>query len=155
MSHHHWDHSGGIRAALAAGLPIVAHQRNAAFVREVARARKTLVPDALSRRPRAPMIRTVDDSLVIGTGDQRVVLYLLPNNHAEGMLAAWHPASRLLFVVDVLSPGGNLPRVGSQEVLTMVQRHRLNVDRLVGGHGGVAPWEDVVRAATAKNPQRI
>ena len=89
----------------------------------------------------------MNDSLTIGSGAERVVLYHLPNTHAEGMLVAWHPASRLLFIVDVLSPGGNLPRIGSQEVAAMVRRLGLDVDRIVGGHGGLAPWADVARAA--------
>lgn len=147
MSHHHWDHSGGVREALASGLPIAVHRRNGDFVREIAQARKTVAPDALSRRPRAPVIRLVSDSLTVGTGDNRLVLYHFPNSHAEGMLAAYLPGTRLLFVVDVLSPGANLPVAGSQEVVAFVRARGITVDRVVGGHGGIVAWADVERAA--------
>ena len=64
MSHHHWDHSAGIRTVLAAGLPVVAHQRNVAFVRGIGSAPKTIAPDALSRKA-AAAAPPVSDSLVL------------------------------------------------------------------------------------------
>jgi glyoxylase-like metal-dependent hydrolase (beta-lactamase superfamily II) len=107
-THHHWDHSGGLREYMAAGIPVVTHARNVEFVRGIAAARKTVAPDELSRRPRAPVITAVRDSLAIGTGDARVVLYPLPTSHAEGLLVAFLPSHRLLFTSDVLTPGANL-----------------------------------------------
>jgi len=146
-THHHWDHSGGVRAALAAGHRIVTHQRNVAFVRGVASARKTVAPDALSRRPVAPVVTAVTDSLIIGAGDRRVVLYNLPSTHVEGILAAYVPGARVLFASDVLTPGPTLAPLGSAELLAMVRARGLAVDRFAGGHGTVVPWADVERAA--------
>jgi glyoxylase-like metal-dependent hydrolase (beta-lactamase superfamily II) len=103
-THHHWDHAGGVRSAMAAGLRVGTHRRNVAFVRGVAAARKTVQPDALSRRQTLPSIVGISDSLIVGTGDRRVVLYELPTSHVEGMLAAYVPSARLLFASDVLSP---------------------------------------------------
>lgn len=147
MTHHHWDHSGGIRTAMAAGHPLVVHARNLAFARGVAAARKTIAPDALSRTGRAPAVRGVSDSLAVG----RVVLYTLPSAHAEGILAAYVPAARLLFVSDVLSPpaqAGQAPaQAGSAELVALARARGLAVDRVVGGHGGIAAWTDVQRAA--------
>ena len=146
-THHHWDHAGGVRAALAAGLPVVTHARNVEFLREIGSATKTVAPDALSRAPRAPVVRAVTDSLVIGTGDQRVVVYALPTAHAEGMLVAYVPAARLLFTSDVLTPGPTLAAAGSRELVAFARAWGLAVARVVGGHGGVAEWAEVERAA--------
>jgi len=54
-THHHWDHSSGLRTVLAANVPVVTHARNVSFVRSIGSARKTVRPDAISRsgRPRA------------------------------------------------------------------------------------------------------
>jgi glyoxylase-like metal-dependent hydrolase (beta-lactamase superfamily II) len=152
-THHHWDHSGGLRAALAAGVPVITHARNAAFVRGIAAARKTVKPDELDRRlgparVRPPAITAVEDSMVLGTGDQRVVIYRLPTAHVAGMLAAYLPAARLMFVSDVLSPGPTLAPVGSAEVVALARARGITVDRVAGGHGGVANWADVERAAS-------
>ncbi|MFN2399465.1 MAG: MBL fold metallo-hydrolase, partial [Gemmatimonadaceae bacterium] len=144
-THHHWDHSGGLRAYMAAGIPVVTHQRNAAFARRIAAARKTIQPDALSRSPRVPSIQQVSDSVIIGAGESRVVIYRIPTAHVEGMLGAYVPAARLLFVSDVLTPGPTLAPAGSAEVVAAVRALGVTVDRVAGGHGGVANWADIIQ----------
>jgi glyoxylase-like metal-dependent hydrolase (beta-lactamase superfamily II) len=147
-THHHWDHAGGVRAALAAGLPVVTHAGNAEFLREIGTAKKTVAPDALSRAPRPPVVRAVTDSLVIGTGDQRIVVYAFPTTHAQGMLVAWVPAAGLVFTSDVLTPGPTLAAPGSRELVAFARARGLAISRVVGGHGGVAEWAEVERAAS-------
>jgi len=152
-THHHWDHSGGLRAVLSAGVPVVTYARNAAFVRGIAAARKTVSPDALARRVGAarmpvPTITGVADSIVLGSGDGRIVVYRLPTAHVEGMLAVYVPAARVLFVSDVLSPGPTLAPAGSAELVAFARARGLTVERVAGGHGGVAAWADVEKAAT-------
>jgi hypothetical protein len=63
------------------------------------------------------------------------------------MLAAYVPAARLLFQSDVLTPGANLAAAGSAEITAMARARGLAVERVVGGHGGIANWPDVERAA--------
>jgi glyoxylase-like metal-dependent hydrolase (beta-lactamase superfamily II) len=146
MTHHHWDHSGGIRAYINRTIPVAAHARNAGFVHDIATARKTVAPDGLARG-RIPSVLTVTDSLVLGSGEKKVVLYALPSTHAEGMLAAWVPSARLLFTSDVLSPGPTLAAPGSRELVALVRQRGLAVDRFAGGHGGVADWAEIEAAA--------
>lgn len=147
-THHHWDHSGGLRAVMAAGLPILTARGNVEFVRAIGSARKTVAPDALSRPMRAGLtVRAVDDTMTIGSGDSRVVIYRLPTTHVEGMLAVYLPAARLLFQSDVLTPAATLPQVGAAEVAALARTRGIAVERVVGGHGGIAPWPDVERAA--------
>jgi glyoxylase-like metal-dependent hydrolase (beta-lactamase superfamily II) len=147
-THHHWDHAGGLRAVMAAGLPILTHRQNVEFVRGIGNARKTVAPDALSRPMRAGLtVRAVDDTVTIGSGDSRVVVVRLPTTHVAGMLAAYVPAARLLFQSDVLTPGPTLAPAGSAEIAAMARARGLAVERVVGGHGGIASWPDVERAA--------
>jgi len=146
-THHHWDHSGGLRAAMAAGLPVVTHFRNDGFVRRVASARKTIAPDELSRRRRIPEIRLVRDSMTIGSGDSRVMVYALPTIHSADMLAVWVPSAGVLFTSDVLNPGATLAPAGSRELVAFAQSRGLAPQRYAGGHGAVQDWAAVVRAA--------
>jgi glyoxylase-like metal-dependent hydrolase (beta-lactamase superfamily II) len=150
-THHHWDHAGGLRTVMAAGIPVVTHARNASFVRSIAAARKTVRPDAISRRPAArtarPSITTVEDTLVVGTGDGRLVLYRLPSAHVEGFLAAYVPAAKILFQSDVVNAAPAPPAAGSAELVKFVKARGIAVDRVAGGHGVVLPWADVERAA--------
>jgi glyoxylase-like metal-dependent hydrolase (beta-lactamase superfamily II) len=152
-THHHWDHSGGLRAVLSAGVPVITHARNATFVRAIAAAPKTVRPDVLSRRlgparPPRPAISSVEDSLIVGTGDGRVVTYRLPTAHAEGMLAIYVPSAGILFQSDVVSANPTPSAGGSAELVRFVRARGLAVERVAGGHGQVVPWADVERAAT-------
>ncbi len=151
-THHHWDHSGGLRAVLAAGVPVVTQARNVSFVRSIATARKTIRPDVLSRRlgparPPLPAISAVEDSLVMGRGDGQVIAYRLPTAHAEGMLAVYVPSARILFQSDVVNAAPTPPAAGSAELVRFVKARGIVVERVAGGHGLVLPWADVERAA--------
>jgi glyoxylase-like metal-dependent hydrolase (beta-lactamase superfamily II) len=146
-THHHWDHSGGVREYLARGIPVVTHRRNVDFLRGITTARKSVAPDALSRGGRAGTVRAATDAMSIGDGDARVVLLELPNTHAEGMLAAYVPAIRALFVADVIQPGPTMSPVGSREVMAMVKASGITVDRVIGAHAGMVTWADVTAAA--------
>jgi glyoxylase-like metal-dependent hydrolase (beta-lactamase superfamily II) len=149
LTHHHHDHSGGIRAYMARGIRVFAHQRNRGFLQEVARAPKSVSPDRLTRGAPMPMITSVRDSLAVGTGAGRVVLYPLPSAHAQGILAAWVPSAGVVFTSDVLSPQANqpLPKAGSAEMVTFAQSVGISPTRFVGGHGVPAEWSAVEGAA--------
>jgi len=149
-THHHWDHSGGIREYLTHVAEVVAHPRNVEFVRGIGAARKTVAPDALSRGGRMATVRAANNQAVLGSGDTAVQLLELPTVHAQGMLAAYVPSLRILFVSDVLSPGPTLAPLGSREVVAMVRARGITVDRVVGGHGGISAWADVERASAAR-----
>jgi glyoxylase-like metal-dependent hydrolase (beta-lactamase superfamily II) len=148
-THHHYDHSGGLREYMAQGVQVIADERNVAFVQGIAAAKKTIAPDALSRGGRAPPVRAVTDTLVLGTGASQVVLYPLPTTHVEGMLAAWVPAAGIVFTSDVLSPAANqpLPKPGSVELVRFARTGGLAPKQFVGGHGVVVDWSAVEAAA--------
>jgi glyoxylase-like metal-dependent hydrolase (beta-lactamase superfamily II) len=149
-THHHWDHAGGLRTVLAAGVPIVTHARNVSFVRSIGTARKTIRPDALSRsgHPSESRITSVEDSLVVGSGATHVLVYRLPSAHVEGLLAVYVPEAKILFQSDVVNAAPTPPAAGSAELITFVKARGIAVERVAGGHGLVLPWADVERAAT-------
>ena len=151
-THHHWDHSSGLRVALAAGIPILTHQRNESFVRGIAAAKKTVSPDAQSRAPKAPTVRTMGDSTIIGSGAGQILLLRIPTVHVEGLLAAYVPSAKVLFTSDALNPGQTLAPAGSAELVTFAKAHGLAVERYAGGHGQAVAWADVERAAATPTP---
>jgi glyoxylase-like metal-dependent hydrolase (beta-lactamase superfamily II) len=148
-THHHWDHSGGLRAYMARGIPVVAHPRNLAFVHAVGSARKTVARDAISRGRPAPAPRSSGDSLSIGTGESRVVLLPIASDHVEGILAAWVPSAGIVFTSDILSPQPNqaLPAAGSRELVAFAKGRGINPSKYVGGHGVIVDWSAVEAAS--------
>ena len=74
-THSHADHSGGIRAAVAEGIPIITHEANKKYYEEqIFRNPHTLNPDRLQRSPRTPVIEYVKDKRVLSDGGTPVSL---------------------------------------------------------------------------------
>ena len=60
VSHHHFDHSGGIRVAVAEGLTIVTHRANEAFFRDLLSRKHTIVPDELQHALGSAPLHRID-----------------------------------------------------------------------------------------------
>ena len=154
ITHHHDDHGGGLRPYVAEGVTIVTTPNNRAFVEQVARARHTLAPDALSRAPRAPTVETFTGSRRFTDGETAVELIDIgPNSHVDGLVLAWLPKARLVFQGDLLIlPSKGEPEPANTlttEFLRLVESRRLDVETIAGVHGRVGTIADL-RAAVAK-----
>ena len=147
-SHHHFDHSGGIRAAVAEGLTVITHQGNASFIEEIVKRPHTRVPDALSRNPRPLKMETVGDEKVITDGKMTLHLYPAPGDHSETMLMAYLPRERALIVIDVYEPGEAVNMFAGRFLEDVEKRH-LRVERIVPLHGKIVPYSQLVKDATA------
>ena len=105
-THHHFDHSGGVRAAVSEGLTLVTHKGNAAFYQSAATRAHTIAPDALAKNAKPLKLETVDDQLELKDATRTLVLYpLAGNGHSDTMLMAYLPREKLLVEVDLFSPG--------------------------------------------------
>src|SRR4029450_2570647 len=103
-SHHHFDHSGGIRAAVAEGLTVVTHQGNAAFIEEVVKRPHTRVPAPRSKNPKPLKSEPVADEKVIPDGTMMLNLSPAPSEHSQSMLMGSLPRERALIVIDLYEP---------------------------------------------------
>ena len=74
-THHHFDHSGGLRAVVAEGIPIITNEQNKAFYEQAWKNPHTLEPDKLSKNPKKATFITVKDKYVITDGSQTLDLY--------------------------------------------------------------------------------
>lgn len=145
-THHHFDHSAGVRAAMAEGLGIVTHAGNVAFFEEMARRPHTLQPDALSVSGASVSIEGVSDVTTISDGAMTVTLYPLSSSHSETMLIAYFPGQRMVSQADQYTPG-NPVLMYAASFLAELNRLGLDVERIVPLHGDVAPYSQLVREA--------
>jgi glyoxylase-like metal-dependent hydrolase (beta-lactamase superfamily II) len=169
-THHHWDHLGGIRAAVAAGATIVADAKDRNFYQRVVLApqSRSLSPDRLSQFPFATTgpgtneFQGFTDRTTIGDATRQIELYHVEGlNHADDMLIAYLPQSKILVNADLYSPpaaGGNLPNVNENAVALFrnVQRLKLDVAQHVPIHGNPGPQADfdrIVGPVAAKAPR--
>jgi glyoxylase-like metal-dependent hydrolase (beta-lactamase superfamily II) len=150
-SHHHFDHSGGIRAAISEGLTVITHEGNVALFKEMAARPHTVVPDALQKNPKPPSIEGVSGERVLSDGTMTVNLYPVSGPHSETMLMAYFPRERLLVEADVYNPGGAVQMFAGQ-FLEQVKQRNLRIDRIVPLHAKVGTYAQFVKEATAPPP---
>lgn len=151
-SHHHFDHSAGIRAAVSEGLEVITHSGNRAFFEDAVARAHTIAPDALARNPQPLEIDIVDEEKVIEDPTMTVVLYPVTGNpHSDTMLMAYLPRERILIEVDAFTPGAQVQPY-AQNLLENVQTRKLRVDRIVPLHGAIAPFSDLVKTVAPTAP---
>ena len=152
VSHHHFDHSGGLRVAVAEGLTILTQRGNEAFFKDLLARKHTIVPDELQNNPKDAKFEFVDDSLTLKdpTPDgMEVQLYHLLDNPREGTnLFAYVPRERILVQADLYDNTWNQHPWGDNVIANLQQRH-LKVDRDVPVHGAVEPFDQMVKTIKA------
>lgn len=151
-SHHHFDHSGGIRAAISEGLAVITHKANAAFFDEAAKRPHTIAPDALAKNPKPLKVETVDDLLVLKDASMTMEVYHIAGNpHGDALLMAYFPKERVLVEADAYSPPGAYQPYAAN-LLENIQKRKLRVDRIVPLHGPIVPYADFLKSVAAQPP---
>lgn len=148
VTHFHADHSGGIRAYAAKGATIVAQESIVPFLETVLNAPHTIRPDTLEQSGVTPMVEGVgNEPMELSDGSRTVQILSLPNNHAAGMVMAYLPEERITFVSDLYSPGTPVDanNANARAFYDAVVEAGLDVDTVVGGHGGTGPFQDLAR----------
>lgn len=151
FSHHHDDHGGGLRPYITEGVTIVTTPANERFVRDVARARHTIRPDALSAAPKAPIIEIMRGKRTFTDGDLTMELIDVgPTSHVDEMLVAWFPKEKLLFQGDmlILPDRGEPGRANAltRDLSAAIARLGLDVQTIAGVHGPVGTIGDLRKA---------
>jgi hypothetical protein len=150
VSHHHFDHSGGIRVAVAEGLTVIAHKDAIPFFKDLLARKHTIVPDELAKNPKEAKFEPVDDSLTLKDKSMEVQLYHLKDNPREGTnLFAYVPKEKLLVQADLYDSTWQFHHWG-ENVITNIERIRkLKVDRQIPVHGAIEPYAVMVKKMRA------
>jgi glyoxylase-like metal-dependent hydrolase (beta-lactamase superfamily II) len=152
-THHHFDHLGGLRYAVAEGATIITQAGTRRFYEEVLERPHTVKPDRLAQSPRKAVIETVDDTRVLTDGSRELVIHRLQGfSHCDTMLMAYLPAERILIETDAYNPPpADAPPAPAVSPLFVtlhdnIQRLKLDVDQIAPLHGRLVTMNDL-RAA--------
>ena len=155
-THHHFDHSGGIRAAVAEGMTIVTHEANKPLYEEIVGRKHSIVEDALAKSPKPLQIETVKDKHVLMDATRTVEIYHIAGNpHADTLLMVYFPAERILVQGDMFSPPApNAPPPPGfpfvPNTMENITKAKLRVDTLLPIHGRKVPFADMRAAGAAE-----
>ena len=149
-SHHHFDHSGGLRAFAAEGVTVVTHDSSRAFLEQALGAPATVQPDRMAKSGRKPVVEGVRDKRVMTDGTRTVeILHIAGNAHCEGLLMVYLPKEKLLSEADVFTPppAGTAPAMPPSPFTVSfadnLKQLNLAVDRLLPLHGRLVPIADL------------
>jgi hypothetical protein len=142
-----WPHTGGVRTAVADGLPVFILDLNRPLLDRLVSGHHALDPDALEKTAKTPKWTIVSAKREVGSGANRMELYPLRGASTERQYMVFFPEHHLLYASDTLAlnDDGSLydPELMS-EVAQAVAREKLTVEKVFAMHQGPVEWEKVV-----------
>jgi hypothetical protein len=150
VSHHHFDHSGGLRSAVAEGLTVITYRGNVDLFKELIARKHSLVPDALEKSPKPLKVEAVDDELILKDNAMEVRLYHLKENPREGTnLFAYVPRDRMIVQADMYDSGWLRHPWGDNFSYNAGLR-KLNIAMDVPVHGEIQTYAEVLKTIASK-----
>jgi glyoxylase-like metal-dependent hydrolase (beta-lactamase superfamily II) len=154
VTHHHYDHTGGVRGLAAAGATILVEKGHEAELRMIVETAHTNPPDALEnakKSGKAGGLEIFQGKKVLSDGKQTLELYAITGNpHVDPKVIAYVPSARALFQSDIWFPGLGVPAgPDAVHLLQSIEALKLPVATHVGGHGAVGPHAELVKAVAA------
>ncbi len=142
LSHHHHDHSGGIRAYAAIGAKLIVAAGDHDFIAECLNRPHTISPDTLASKMIRPTIQIVDNEC-LSLGDGKIQVHRISSPHSAENLVVYVASVKLLFNADLFNPGLVRPEdipppwwlTYSRDFRKQVEALNLDIEVLLGAHG--------------------
>jgi glyoxylase-like metal-dependent hydrolase (beta-lactamase superfamily II) len=150
LTHHHMDHTGGMRAVAAEGATVIVPSPDKAYFENVIKAAHTLEPDAQQKAMKPANVQEVKDTLSLKDDTVEINLYNIANPHVDGMLIVHVVKDNVVWVTDLVSPRGPVGRnPGTVAVGNALRAHNISGATIAGGHGTTAKQSDIATALAA------
>jgi glyoxylase-like metal-dependent hydrolase (beta-lactamase superfamily II) len=157
-SHHHFDHSGGLRTAVADGITLVTSELARPYFERILANPNRINPDAMQRSGKKAVISAVSGKRTFTDGERVVEVYYIEGSlHAQGFMMVYLPQEKILIEADAFTPGvANAPPPAKPNEVIMnlvqnIERLNLQVERILPLHGRMVPASDMYTAAGQKS----
>jgi glyoxylase-like metal-dependent hydrolase (beta-lactamase superfamily II) len=141
-THHHFDHSGGLRAFVAEGATVVTHEINKPYYEKTFVMPHTLAPDRLATSPKKATFETMTEKKVLTDGNHVIELHHLQGSgHNDGLLVAYLPKEKILIEADAFNPPAQMATAPPATVspytanlISAIDRLKLDFERVIPIH---------------------
>ena len=154
VSHHHFDHSGGVRAFAGEGVTLITHEASRPFFERIGAASATVSPDHLARSGRKATVEGVRDRRVLTDGTRSVEIRQIAGIlHADDMLMVYLPREKFLIEADAYTPPApntapmSPPSPFTVSLAENIKKQGLAVDQILPLHGRMVPLAELQKAA--------
>ena len=159
-SHLHFDHAGGVRAAVAEGATIVTQAANVAYFERAFAQPSRMRPDRMAQSGKRPTFRAVAERLDLDDASRTVQVHrLVGGPHSDSFLMVYLPKDKLLIEADAFTPGPAnapppaVPNPNHLSLIANIERLGLAVERILPLHGRIVPISDLYTAAGKSLPR--
>lgn len=154
-THPHYDHTGGIRGLASTGATVLVAAGHEAELRMIVEAPHSNPPDVLAMElaagAEAGRLEVFSGITEIAEGDQTLQLYeVLGIPHVSPKVLAYVPATGVLFQSDLFFGGPGMDATALHQAIEALE---LDVEQIVGGHGGVLPFEALAAVVPAQDEE--
>ena len=150
LTHHHMDHTGGMRTFVAEGATIIVPAPDKVYFEKDVAAPRTLVPDDLQKKPTAANIVEVKDQMSLKDDTDEIRIYNITNPHVQGMFIGHVVKGNVLYVTDLISPRGTIERSeATVAVGEALRKFGISGTTVAGGHGTTTKQADIASALAA------
>lgn len=160
-SHAHFDHAGGVRAAVAEGATIVTPAAGVPWFERALAQPNRLRPDRMAQSGRRANLLPVADKLELGDAARPVELHRIADSaHSDSFLMVYLPREQLLIEADAFTPGAPnapppaVPNANHLNLIANIERLQLKVERILPLHGRVVALSELYTAAGKVPPAR-
>jgi glyoxylase-like metal-dependent hydrolase (beta-lactamase superfamily II) len=157
-SHHHFDHAGGLRTAVAEGATLVTSELARPFYETTLANPNSIRPDAMQTSGKKASITGVNGKRSFTDGERVVDVYYMEGSvHAQGFMMVYLPKEKILIEADAFTPGAPNsapPAVPNALHLNLVQnidRLKLDVVQILPLHGRAVPIGELYTAIGKKS----
>jgi glyoxylase-like metal-dependent hydrolase (beta-lactamase superfamily II) len=158
-SHHHFDHAGGLRAAVADGATLVTSMPGVSFFQKAFATPNSIAPDMLTKSGRTAKVEGYDGRRVFTDGQRSIELHAITANvHAQGFNMVYLPKEKMLIQADAFTPGAPnsappaKPNGNHISLIANIERLGLKVDNILPLHGRIVPVAELYRMVGRSTP---
>jgi len=145
VSHHHFDHTSGLREAVAEGLTVISRRDNGVIFREMTSRPAPNFPDDLARSGKTMKFVPVDDHLQLKDATMTVDLYhVIANSHMAEALFAYIPEHKMMIEGDIATAAEELQWWGDSWLDNIAHR-KIDVQRNVPVHMTPMTRDEVIK----------